>query len=123
MKRALLSEGKGRTKVSLSIDLIGNDLIVCLFNRRAHLGAVAVADYSHAEKRASISVITRLGHKEDSVASNAAYKLCKRFKKPVCAIAGIHLDNITKAETAQIVQNCDKLVERFNRQSIAVRRQ
>lgn len=123
MIRALLSEGKGRTKVYLSVDLIGKDPIICLFNRQGHLGAVAVADYSRAEGRASTSVITRLGHKDDSVAFNAAYKLCKRFKKPVCAIAGIHLDNITESEIAQIVQNCDKLVDRFSRQPIVVSRQ
>ncbi len=113
MTSMLLSEGTGRTRVSLSTRLIGEDLIVYLFNDRAHLGAVAVADYCREEDRASVSVITRLGHKDDAVACNAAQKLCKLLKKPVCAIAGIHLDEITEEEIAEILRNCDKAVERL----------
>ncbi len=116
MKSVKLSEGTGRTKVNLSAQLIGKDLIVCIFNENGHLGAVALADYSHAENRASTSVITRLGHKDDSIACNAAHKLCKRLREPVCAIAGIHLDNITGEEIAQITQNCDRLADEFFRQ-------
>jgi hypothetical protein len=116
MNPVLSSEGSGRTKVSLSIQRIGKDIIVCIFNENGHLGAVAVADYCHAEDRVSTSVITRLGHKDDTVACNAAYKLCRRLKAPVCAIAGIHLDDITKEEIIQITQNCDRLVERIGEQ-------
>jgi hypothetical protein len=115
MNETLLSEGTGRAKVSLSARWIGADLILCLFNEGGHLGAVAVADFSREENRASTSVLTRLGHKDDAVARNAAYKLCKRLRKPVCAIAGIHLDNITGEEIAVIMGNCDKLVDRLSR--------
>jgi len=111
MKSVSLSEGAKRTKVNLTTQLIGNDLVVYLFNDCAHLGAVALADYSRADSRASTSVITRLGHKDDFVAYTAAHKLCKSLKRPVCAIAGIHLDGITKEEIAQITRNCDKLVD------------
>jgi hypothetical protein len=117
MKSVLLSEGSGRTKVSLSSQSMGRDLIVCIFNECGHLGAVAVADFCHAQNRASTSVITRFGHKDDSIAYSAAHKLCKRLKEPVCAIAGVHLDDITKEEIAQIIQNCDKLVDRFMEES------
>jgi hypothetical protein len=113
MKQTLLSEGKGRTRVSLSTKPVGRDLVVYLFNDSAHLGAVAVADYSCQEDRVSTSVITRLGHKDDAVACHAAHKLCKLLKKPVCAIAGIHVDEITEAEISEILRNCDKLVEKL----------
>jgi hypothetical protein len=116
MNQILLSEGNGRTRVSLSTDYIGEDLIVRLFNEQGHLGAVAISDYSATENQSSTSVITRLGHRDDSVAYNAAYRLCKRLKRPVCAIAGIHLDNITDEEIAQIIRNCDALVEEIGRQ-------
>ena len=115
--------GKGRTKVSLSAQWIGKDLVVFLFNGQGHLGAVAVADFCHEENRASTSVITRLGHKDDAVASSAAHKLCRKFRKPVCAIAGIHLDAITKKEIAGIVRNCGLLVERLAKQLAVVSRQ
>jgi gallate decarboxylase subunit D len=123
MDPVLLTEGAGRTKVCLSIKWIGKDLIICLFNENGHIGAVAVADYCHAEDRASTSIITRLGHKDDSVARHAAYALCKRLKKPVCAIVGIHVDNITGEEISQIILNCDTLVEKFVNSAIEPREQ
>jgi gallate decarboxylase subunit D len=112
MKSVRLSQGTGRTRVQLSTQLIGNDLIVCIFNKQGHIGAVAVADFDFGENRASTSVITRLGHKDDSVAYNAAYKLCSRLRKPICAIAGIHVDNIGKEEIDRIALNCDALLEK-----------
>jgi gallate decarboxylase subunit D len=113
MKSISIDEGTGRTRVSLGAQPIGNDLVVRLFNDFAHLGAVAVADYSAEENRASTSVLTRLGHKDDVVAQRAAHKLCKLLKKPVCVIAGIHLDGITGEEIAEIIRNCDNLVEKL----------
>lgn len=112
MKAITLSEGTGRTRVSLSTNLIGDDPVVCIFNEIAHMGAVAVADYSTEENRASTSVITRLGHKDDVVACRAAQKICRALKKPVCVVAGIHLDDITDDEIAEVVRNCDRLAER-----------
>jgi gallate decarboxylase subunit D len=114
MKLVSLSEGTGRTRVNLTTKPVGNDLVVYLFNEQGHLGAVALAEYSHEENRASTSVITRLGHKDDVVAYSAARRLCKLLKKPVCAIAGIHLDNITDEEITRITRNCERLVDRLS---------
>lgn len=112
-KSIRIYEGVGRTKVSLSAQPIGDDLLVRLSNRQAHIGAVALSEYNHGEKRASTSVLTRFGHRDDAIASMAAYEICRRFKKPVCALAGIHVDNITKEEIEQIVRNCSTLVDRY----------
>jgi hypothetical protein len=109
MKTILLHEGKGRTQVSLATHWIGKDLVVCLFNEAGHIGAVAVAEYCDQNGQASASVITRFGHREDSIASDTARILCKALKRPVCAVAGVHLDNITGDEIAQIIQNCSQL--------------
>jgi len=108
-----MHEGTGRTEVSLVVQTIGDDLFVRLFNGQEHIGAVALSEYHPEENRASTSVITRFGHKDDSVAHMAAHKICRHLKKPVCAIAGIHLDNITKEEIEQIVKNCSTLIERY----------
>ena len=110
MTPALFHEGDGRTRVSMSVNRIGEDLIVCLFNDAGHIGAAAVADYSEKENQVSVSVITRPGHREDALASDAARKICKAVRRPVCVIAGIHLDNITKDEIAEIMANCGKLI-------------
>ena len=108
-----LHEGVGRTRVSISARLTGDDLVVLFYNKKAHIGAVAVADFDHKEKRASVSVITRLGHKEDIVAYNAAHLLCKQTRRAICVIAGIHLDKIKEIEKQQIVDNSGKLVARL----------
>jgi hypothetical protein len=113
MKSFSMTEGTDRTRVSLTTSSIGNDLVVHLFNDQGHIGAVAVSDYSNRDNRPSTSVITRLGHKDDSVAYSAAYRLCKKLKQPVCVIAGIHVDNIASAEIAEITNNCDKLIDRL----------
>jgi hypothetical protein len=112
MKPFVLHEGTGRTRVTLSFQPAGPDLIVRLFNKQEHIGAVALSEYHPDEKRASTSVITRYGHKDDSIAYSAAYSLCKHLNRPVCAIAGIHLDRITAEEIEQIQTNCNTLIER-----------
>ena len=108
-----ITGGEGRTKVTLSAHQMGGDPIVYLYNENAHIGAIAVGEYEHKEKRASTSVITRLGHKDDAVAQKAAYLISKAMKKPVCVIVGIHVDNITEVEINQILENASSLVDEF----------
>ncbi len=108
-----LTRGTGRTRVSLSAHYMGNDLVVFIYNNNAHLGAIAVGEYDHQEKRASTSVITRLGHKDDAIAQKAAHSISKSTKKPVCVIAGVHLDNITTQEIDEILENASFMVEEF----------
>ena len=108
-----ITKGKGRTQVSLSAHHIGSDLVICIYNQNAHIGAVAVGEYDGKTRRTSTSVITRLGHKDDTVAQKAAYLISKATRKPVCLIAGIHLDNITDAEITELVDSTNSLVDEF----------
>ena len=105
--------GEGRLKVYLSAWHVGQDVLVCIYNENAHIGAVAVAEYDHENKRTSTSVFTRLGHKDDAVARKTAYSISRSTRKPVCAIAGIHLDNITDIETSVILENTASLADEF----------
>jgi hypothetical protein len=113
MKRNELNWGQGRTQVTLTGESFGSDLVVLLGNKSAHVGAVAVGEYDSAHERASVSLITRLGHKDDAIAQRAAYLISKATHKPVCVIAGVHLDDITAAEIKKIVENAERLVEEF----------
>jgi len=108
-----LTKGEGRTRVSLLASDMGNDLVVSIYNENAHVGAVAVGEYDHEHQRASVSVITRLGHKDDAIAQKAAHLITKSIKKPVCVIAGIHLDNITQEEVDKISENSMSAVDEF----------
>jgi FixJ family two-component response regulator len=66
---------------------------------------VAIGDYDHEHERASVSLITRLGHKDDVVAKEAAYLLSKSMRRSVCVVAGVHVDDITAEEIDKILAN------------------
>jgi len=100
-----LTRGEGRARVNVAVNGMGSDLVVRIYNQNAHIGAVAVGDYGYEHQRASVSVITRLGHKEDALAGEVAYLLSKSIRRPVCVIAGVHLDNITREEIDKILTN------------------
>lgn len=84
---------------------MGEDIIVCIYNENAHLGAIGVGEYDLEEGRASVSVITRRGHKDDAIAQHTAYLVSKHCKKPCCVIAGVHIDGITQSEIKRIIKN------------------
>jgi hypothetical protein len=100
-----LTEGEGRASVNITVNSMGSDLVVRIFNQDAHIGAVAIGDYDYEQKRASVSIVTRLGHKDDTLAQEAAYLLSKSIMRPVCVIAGVHVDNITREEIDKILAN------------------
>lgn len=113
MKQAdwTLEEGSGRTKVSLAAWRAAKDLLVYLYNQNIHIGAVAVAGYNREEKRAFSSVVTMPGHRDDEVAKKQAHILARHTKGTVSVIAGIHVDNITLKEIAEVTANADKVVQ------------
>lgn len=94
---------------------LGNELVVCLYNENAHLGAAAVGEYDPASGRASVSVITRTGHKDDAVAAEAAHAIAKATQNAVCVMAGIHLDDIIPQEVVRVVENCRGVVGKLLR--------
>lgn len=100
-----LTKGRGRARVNVTVNSMGSHLVVRIYSQDAHIGAVAVGDYDHEQERASVSVITRLGHKDDVLAGEAAKLLSKALRRPVCVIAGVHVDNITGEEIDKILSN------------------
>ncbi len=100
-----LTRGEGRARVNLTVNSMGSDVVVRIYNQNAHIGAVAIGDYDYEHERASVSVITRLGHKDDALAGEAAYLLSKSVRRPVCVVAGVHLDDITGEEIDKILAN------------------
>ena len=113
MDRYETSIGEGRTKVYLSADTLGNDFVVSIYNKVAHLGAVAIGEYDSKSKRTSTSVMTRLGHKDDVIAQKAAHLISKQTRQPSCVIVGVHINSITKEEIEQFLKNADLVVADF----------
>lgn len=108
-----LTEGQGRTRLTLRADDMGGDLAVSIYNENAHIGAVAVGEYDAAHARASVSVITRLGHKDDAIAQSAALQISRSLHRPVCVIAGVHLDDIAQNEIEQFLENAELAVAKL----------
>jgi hypothetical protein len=110
-KAIAMVQGKDRSKVILQAHWMGKGLVVYVFNKNAHLGAVALGEYDPSTTRTS--TLTRLGHKDDVVAQKAAYTIGKAIRRPVCVMAGIHVDNITQSEIIETVESAEKLVEQL----------
>jgi gallate decarboxylase subunit D len=111
----IITEGRGRTKISFRAFPLGTDLVVHIFNDAAHIGAVALAEYDFKNKRSSVSVLTRLGHKDDAIAQQAAHAICKATQMTTCVAAGVHLDAISQEEISTLVQNAKAAVEKYLR--------
>jgi hypothetical protein len=108
-----LSKGEGRARINLLAQSFGGDLVVYIYNKNVHIGAVAMGEYDHEESRSSVSVMTRRGHKDDAIAQKAANIISKHTKRPSCVIVGVHLDDITEAEIQIFLSNADSLVKDF----------
>jgi hypothetical protein len=113
MEKYNSTKGKDRTKVFINAQKMGDDMVVLIYNKNAHLGAMALGEYDPKSNRTSVSIITRLGHKDDTIAQKAAYQISKATHRPACVIAGIHLENITESEIKETLENADGLVKEF----------
>jgi hypothetical protein len=111
MADIIINQGGVRTRVTLKASTFGDDIVVLIYNENPHVGAVAVGEWDKDNKRASVSLITRLGHKDDAVAQQAAHDISKAVKRPVCVVAGIHLDDITLREIKTVLKNSKLAVE------------
>ena len=105
--------GEGRCRVALRPSSFGADLVVYIYNENAHIGAVAIGEYDETGQRTSVSVHTRLGHKDDILAQKAAHAISRSTKAPVCVIAGVHIESISPEEIASIIANAETVVEQF----------
>jgi hypothetical protein len=119
MKQWELSSPEGEHTVhSLSI-LLGDDLLTCLWGGTGpHIGAVAVAlpRPSGADPQitsSTSSVLTLLGHKEDTVVKMVSEELSSKLNRTVVVAAGIHWDDLDRSGIAEILDNCQTLAERI----------
>ena len=125
---------QGRLNIYLRVFRLGRDLQVLCGGGASHVGAVALAapEHGHAPQPDSPAqasqenqagqavqphgVETRLlalpGHKEDALALRMAQSMAEALHCTVCVSAGIHYDNITRAEIQQVEQMAQDLTQR-----------
>lgn len=114
-----VSTGTGKSIVEAIVVMCGTDLNVTMGGgEKYHLGAAAIAvprfEYKEGIKRtASTSVICVQGHREDELTYKVAKHLATSLDCTVVAAIGIHIDNISKEEYEQVLNNVDILLEKI----------
>ena len=92
---------------------IGEDYLLTLTGGREHVGAVAIGLFDEKSQRASSSVVTLPGHREEQLALQGARQVSRATKKTTVFVAGIHQDNISPEEIRDIVSAADEMAESF----------
>jgi hypothetical protein len=105
----MITSGKGKYKVWLKREKIGDDLVFFLGGgERSHIGGVVIC-----QPGKPVQAIRLTGHYDDIVLQPIAELACSKYKTKVVALGGVHVDHATKQEIDLLVENCKKLVERI----------
>jgi hypothetical protein len=78
------------------------------------VGAVALGSFDSISGRASSSVITAPGHREDELALKGARQLSEASRSTTVFIVGIHVDSITKNEIEEIVHVSEGMIDELS---------
>jgi hypothetical protein len=103
----------GSIEIILEANKIGDDYLLTLTGGKEHIGAVAIGFYDEMSQRASSSVLTLPGHREEQLALQGARQVTRATKKTTVFVAGIHQDNISPEEIRDIVSVAGEMVENF----------
>lgn len=102
-----------RTEITLEVKKLGEDYLLTLTGGEEHAGAVAVGLFDEKSRRASSSVLTLPGHREEQLALESAKRVSKATEKTTIVVVGIHVDNISLEEIKEIVSTAEEMVGKF----------
>lgn len=103
----------GRIEITLDAKPIGNDYLLTLTGGEEHVGAVGIGQFDEKSQRASSSVATMPGHREELLALNGARQVSKAIKKTTVLVVGIHQDNINLEEIKDVVSAAEEMIADF----------
>lgn len=103
----------GRIEITLDAKPIGNDYLLTLTGGEEHVGAVGIGQFDEKSQRASSSVATMPGHREELLALNGARQVSKATKKTTVLVVGIHQDNINLEEIKDVVSAAEEMIADF----------
>ena len=97
---------------------LGSDLCVVVTGGAAHLGSVSIATprpslADPAVTSATVSTFCYPGHKDDKIGNLFAETLSARLVKKVTVLCGIHYDNATGAQIAEIVEKTNEMLQKL----------
>jgi hypothetical protein len=103
----MITSGEGKYTVFLKKKKIDDDLLYIVGGgEQSHIGGVVVC-----EPGKKTHIVRLEGHYDYLVLKPIAEAACKKFKKRVAVLGGIHIDNATKDEIDLLVKNCNELVK------------
>lgn len=102
-----------KIEITLEAKEIGEDYLLTLTGGEEHIGAAAVGLFDKESNRASSSVITMPGHREEQLALQGARQVSKATKTTTVFVAGIHQNNIKLEEISEIVSVAEEMVKAF----------
>ena len=108
-----IKQNVGRTELILEHKHVGNDHVITLTGGEEHVGAVAVGLFDEKSRRASASVTSLPGHRDEEIALDGARRVSEITKTATVFIVGIHLDNITKDEIDTIIVASRQMTDNF----------
>ncbi|AWX33343.1 hypothetical protein [Methanosphaera sp. BMS] len=94
-----------RTSIHLKITKVGDDMDVIIAGGKEHIGCVGVISNN------SYTINTIKNHREDDIVLPIAKKLSALTDRTIVIKAGIHVDNITKAEIKSILGSIEKMLD------------
>ena len=87
----------------------GGDAVVEITGgSKPHIGCVSTCWFHNSEMCAEKFLLP--GHRDDVIADKYAAALALQLQTTVCAICGIHYDNVSKEDIALIVAETDKML-------------
>ena len=110
-------EGEGRTKVSMMIIKICQDILTLIYGGdKPHIGAIAIGIPSLGEftreKQVSVSVFTMPGHRDYELVRKPANLFSSKTKGKTVVVAGVHIEKAHRKEIEEILRNTEILVEK-----------
>lgn len=99
--------GRGKYKVWLKKTKIGGDLVYFVGGgERSHIGGMTTCEPGKKPRNVKYS-----GHYDYVITEPIAKAACKKYKKKVVCIGGVHVDNAGKDGIKKLVKNCKALVK------------
>jgi gallate decarboxylase subunit D len=103
----MITSGNGKTKVWLKKQKIEDDLLIIVGGgEKSHIGTTILC-----VPNKKCQILKYGTHKDHIVIKPIAEKACRKYKKVVVAVGGIHINNASKKEIDEVIKNC-KLLEK-----------
>jgi hypothetical protein len=109
----VISVGSGKYRVWLKETNHGDDIVLFLGGgEHTHAGSIIICEPGR-KTRIINRKIRNTTHKDWIVGKPIAEKMCKKRKKSVLCIAGMHVDNASKEDIEKLKKNCRKIEEKL----------